>query len=176
MVRMAVTTQSAFERTWALHQEQVRRLLVSMSRDLNLTDDLLQETYLLAHRGWEGYHGGDARAWLTAIARNAFHMHHRRRYLRAEVPLPDNAGTDSGFSDDMLDIRQVLSALPDAMRAALLLRFYGELSYQEIAARQHSPVGTAKWRVSAAIGRLKVALGITEEHNDGLHTYTNPVI
>jgi len=73
--------ENDLERMWETSREYVRRLLISLTRDIDLADDMLQETYLRARDGFAGYRGGDGRAWLTAIAKNVFYTHARRKYF-----------------------------------------------------------------------------------------------
>jgi RNA polymerase sigma-70 factor (ECF subfamily) len=146
---------------WESHRESVRRLLIGLGRDLDLADDLLQETYLRARAGISSYRGGDARAWLAAIARSAFHTHLRQRHVRAEVPLADHESPSEEATHDraeLLAVRQAIAELPPALRTALLMKHYAGFTYREIARHMGSPVGTAKWRVSEALGALRAAL------------------
>jgi RNA polymerase sigma-70 factor (ECF subfamily) len=181
---------SALERMWESHREAVRRLLIALGRDLDLADDLLQETYLRAREGISGYRGGDGRAWLSAIARNVFHSHLRQRYVAFETPL-DSAQEMTGDRaptydrHDLLAIRQALASLRPALRSALIMKHYAGYTYQEIARHQQCPVGTAKWRVSEALGRLRLVLlperrtamaGSAEAHGIGLADYAYGVL
>jgi RNA polymerase sigma factor (sigma-70 family) len=151
----------ALEEMWAAHREAVRRVLLALTRDLDLADDLLQDTYLRARAGFGGYHGGDPRGWLSAIARNVYRSHTRLRRTSAEVALGDSeVGGEQPAADllTLLAIRQALADLPAAFRTALVMKHYAGYTYQEIARHQHCAVGTAKWRVSEALGRLRLVL------------------
>ncbi len=157
--------ETTLDGMWEIHRDYLRRCLVGLTRDLDLADDLLQETYLRAWDGISGYRGGDARAWLAAIARNACFAHARRRYFSSEVPLETDAyvraGTQPGSTGhvDLIALRQAISDLPPALRDALIMKHYGGLTYSEIAERLKCPRGTAQQRVWTAIQRLRVALG-----------------
>lgn len=160
---------NALQRMWEPNRESLRRLLISLTRDIDLADDLLQETYLHARSGLPSYRGGDARAWLAAIAKNAFYAHARRSSTRLETALlPDeevgaeaNTGSTSYLS--LLELRQAVSDLSPTLRTALIMKHYGGFTYLEIAERLGCPVGTAKWRVREAIGKLRAVLGAEEE-------------
>lgn len=160
---------NALQRMWEPNRESLRRLLISLTRDIDLADDLLQETYLHAASGLPNYRGGDARAWLAAIAKNAFYAHARRSSTRLETSLlPDDevgaeASTGSTSYLTLLELRQAVSDLSPTLRTALIMKHYGGFTYLEIAERLGCPVGTAKWRVREAIGKLRVALGAEEE-------------
>ncbi|MHB9022869.1 MAG: sigma factor-like helix-turn-helix DNA-binding protein [Armatimonadota bacterium] len=114
-----------------------------------------------------GYHGGELRAWLAAIAKNAFYSHHRKRYLSVEVSLDldeEQAQPEPGIDPHLLaDLRQAVGDLSPVFRDALVMKHYGGFSYQEIAERQQCAVGTAKSRVSTAIGHLRASLTCREE-------------
>jgi len=158
---------SALEPIWERHRESVRRLLIGLGRDLDLADDLLQETYLRARAGIVSYRGGNAQAWLGAIARNVFFSYRRQRYVRSEIPLDGHdPGNDDGALGtgylDLLAIRQAIRKLSPALRAALVMKHYGEFTYQEIADQLGCAVGTAKWRVSEAVAQLRLALAPKE--------------
>lgn len=151
-------------RIWEAQRERVRHYLLSMTRDWLLTEDLLQETYLRAHAGIATFRDGDGWAWLATIAKHVYFAHRRRASARQEIPLDAdlpalNAAGDPACALNLLELRQAILALPPLLKQALILKHYGGLSYQEIAAVQSCPPGTAKWRVSMAIGRLRTALG-----------------
>lgn len=154
------------ERIWNPHRGFLRRLLIGMTRDIDLAEDLLQDTYVRARTGFSGYHGGDPRAWLSAIARSAFLTHVRRMsYSRERYELTDeqpDRGIAPGSVDhlDALSIRQAVAGLEPRLRTALILKHYAGLKYEEIAAETECAVGTAKWRVNQAVGQLRSALGI----------------
>ena len=155
---------SKIERIWESNKDYLRRLLIALSRDIDLADDLLQETYLRARAGISGYRGGDTRSWLSAIARNAFYAHLRRRYVHAEVPLKaDSEGSEEapgGLHDHLavIELRRAVEGLAPMFRTALIMKHYGGFSYSEIAEHLGCPVGTAKRRVWTAMQRLRAAL------------------
>lgn len=161
-------TCERLERMWASNRQYVRRMLIGLARDIDLADDLLQETYLRARDGISGYRGDNDRAWLSTVARNLFLAHLRRRYVHAETAIDDAEHTAScspvGTPDhlEIIRIRQAISELGADLRTALLMKHYCGFTYNEIAENTHCAEGTAKWRVSMAIGKLKEALGVTE--------------
>lgn len=157
-----------FDELWENHRTPLKRLLIAWSRDLDLADDLLQETYLRAHVGFAGYRGGDGRAWLTAIARNVFYAHLRKRQdvLYAELPEEGMQQADTVDNLDLLAIRQAVDGLSPDLKVAILLRHYGDLTYQQIAERCGCPEGTARRRVWTAVRRLRVVLGVAGKERE----------
>jgi len=159
------------EEMWLEHSTFLKYLLVGLTHDLNLADDLLQDAYLNARAGIAGYAGGSSRAWLAQIAKRVFFSHRRRRYIRVEEPLDtaaEEADNDEVGSPEhlrLIEIRRAVAELDPSLRAALVMKHYGGLTYNEIAERQHCPVGTVKWRVSSALDRLRAVLVATEEES-----------
>jgi len=160
---------NSLERIWALDRQYVRRMLIGLARDIDLADDLLQETYLKSRDGIESYRGDNDRAWLSTIARNVFLTHIRRRYVSAETSDDDTADracySPVGCVDhiELIRVRQAIQKLDPNLRTALWMKHYCGFTYHEIAEQTNCAVGTAKWRVSMAVGMLKDALGVTEE-------------
>ena len=60
-----------------------------LTRSSTDADDLVQEAFLRAFRGFDGLRGGDAKAWLLTIVRNCHASALRQQQRRATVPLPD---------------------------------------------------------------------------------------
>ena len=161
LAMMSEKLGNMLDEMWNAHRDFLRRFLIGLTRDIDLADDLLQESYLKARAGIEGYRGGEPRAWLTAIARNAFNSHLRRRYVRFESSLSEDDVPAPGPMDrhlDLIDIRRAIASLPKAQRDALVMKHYGGYSYEDIAAHMSCATGTAKSRVSLAIRRLRKAL------------------
>ena len=123
-------------------------------------EDLYQETWLRAVRA--AAHFDPSRrfsTWLFQIAVNLC----RDRWRRAgEEPLdgvPEPVAQGAGTTDvteAALDVRRLLAALPEAQRSAVLLRYYHDLSEEEVAEILGCPRGTVKSRLHQAMARLLV--------------------
>ncbi len=143
----------------------LHRLARALCADRSSADDLLQETYLRGLRYFRTYQGGDIRAWLAAIMRN---LH--RSGLGTAPPLVDlsiaEAEADPAPDPEQAALRRHqdavlrhhVAALPDALREALLLREFSELSYKEIAQIQNVPIGTVMSRLARARASLRESL------------------
>lgn len=165
---MHIMEKDLLEQIWTENRDYLRRMLIGLGRDIDLADDLLQETYLSARRGVSGFRGESARAWLASIAKNAFLMHIRHRYVQMEIGLESLDASEDGLIGtgmhlDLMSIRQALSTLDPAMRKALVMKHYGGSTYKDIAEHMNCPIGTAKWRVHSAIIALRQMLSAVEE-------------
>jgi RNA polymerase sigma factor (sigma-70 family) len=138
------------------HRDAVARfLLASVGPDD--ADDCLQETLIAALRAYPGLRSpANVRAWLMAIARNKALDSHRARARRA-VPVPD---PDAGAADPPgegldEDLWQAVRALPPKQRAAVALRFAGDLSHREIARVLECSEPAARRSLHEGIAKLR---------------------
>jgi DNA-directed RNA polymerase specialized sigma24 family protein len=128
-------SQPPFQRFLDAHREDVWRFLVaSVGRDA--ADDCFQETFLAALRAYPKLRPDNPRAWVLTIAHRKALDHFRAR-KRRPVPvgdgLPDVAAPEGPEPrDDGVWAR--VHALPPKQRAAVLLRFAGDLSHRVVAA------------------------------------------
>ncbi len=123
--------------------------------DLQLAQDLLQETFLLAIRSKAKLADvSSPRAWLFGVARNIAMNTIRRS--PSVVSLPANLSQDCSGPDPRIEhMRQAIAKLPIAQQETLELRLTQELSYQEIATVLEIPLGTVRSRLHNAVGRLR---------------------
>ena len=162
------------EQMWKLNRDYIRRLLISLSRNIDLAEDLLQETYLKANADFDSYRDGDARAWLAAIAKNVFYSAARRKSYSSEVELdPELHGNPHAVNGGdnhitMINLRRAMDDLTPDLRTALLMKHYGGFSYLEIGKHLGCPEGTAKTRVWRATQKLRMILGAMDEERTAM--------
>jgi RNA polymerase sigma factor (sigma-70 family) len=139
-----------------------------LSRDADAAQDIAQEAFLRAYRSFDGYRGGDARAWFFTIVRNCYHswLMNRRQKSRLEVEpkgngdseeLILNISSDEDNPEAMLlreaqsqTVRFVLNMMPRPLREILVLRELEELSYRQISDITALPIGTVMSRLARA--------------------------
>jgi RNA polymerase sigma factor (sigma-70 family) len=154
-----------FEETILPHLDAAYNLARWMLRNDQDAQDVVQEASLRAYRFFDGYRGGDAKAWLLAIVRNTS-LSWRQRSLRdksnvlfdelthgAKVEAP-NAEDRMMDADRMVALRNCIEALPTDQREVLILREFEEMSYKQIAVTTRLPVGTVMSRLARARQRL----------------------
>lgn len=138
-------------------------------------EDVVQEACLRAHKGLATYAGGNARAWLLTIVRNASYAWLARNHPRRIVAVGDladldalAAGAEMGADTpeaaliakaDAAALDAAITMLPHPFREVLVLRDINGLGYREIAAMLHVPLGTVMSRLSRARGLLMAELG-----------------
>jgi RNA polymerase sigma-70 factor, ECF subfamily len=144
----------------------LRAFAISLCKDTDRADDLVQETLLRAWAHIESFvPGTNMAAWLFTILRNAFHSEMRKR--RREVADTDGvyAGTlksepQQPVQRQFEELRAALVQLPVEQSEALLLIAASGFSYEEAARICGCAVGTIKSRVNRARERLADLLQI----------------
>lgn len=163
--------RSACEELVRRTYETVYRFLVHLTADSELAADLTQDTFRTA---WQKLGDFDGRAsiasWLHRIAYNRFIDVCRKRRLdrSAQEFIQVEIGRDEGATwpcaTSRGDVAEYLSAavkqLPEDQRAVVVLHYFEGLSLQETAEVLEQPVGTVKWRLNAALTRLRTVVDI----------------
>lgn len=140
-----------FERFYAEHRAEVMRLLrrrVGRER----ADDAFQETFLRALQAYARLrHGEHLRAWVLTIARNVAIDTLRRSRPSAE---PVEEAVEDGRAA-YLELAPLTDGLPPKERAAVVLRYGYDLSYDQIAAALGSSAQAARQAASTGVRRLR---------------------
>ena len=137
-----------------------------LCRDANLAEDLAQDAFLKAYRGFRGFRGGEPRAWLFAIVRTSHLSRARRRAeTSADPEVLEAVASDEDTPEAALlrqgevdTVRTAIESLPEPFRETLVLRELEELSYREIAEITSAPIGTVMSRLARARTMLLAAL------------------
>jgi RNA polymerase sigma-70 factor (ECF subfamily) len=154
-----------FEQTIVPHLNAAYNLAAWLTRNKDDAEDVVQEAYLRAFRFFEGFRGGDGRAWLLAIVRNTCQTWlHREKGNRSVVMFDEQThspelakANPEGMllkKFDVGSLRECLEGLPVDYREVVILRELEEMSYQEIADVVKIPLGTVMSRLSRARQRL----------------------
>ena len=169
--RTVAGDQKAYELLVIKYQRRIQRLIGRMVRDVDLVEDIAQETFIRAYRALAQFRG-DAQfyTWLYRIAVNTAKkalMELKRDPTVSEnsfksadddetSPL-DNELTSSETPEALLASKEIammvnaaMEALPEELRQAITLREIDGLSYEEIAEAMSSPIGTVRSRIFRA--------------------------
>ena len=130
-------------------------------------EDVAQEAFVMAYRSIASYRGdGPLGGWLLRIAtRQAFRrLRQRRETSELGSALVLNAPGADPLAAALADERQravrlAVASLGEPYREVVALRFFGEMSLDEIAATTHRPVNTVKTHLRRGLERLRPVLG-----------------
>lgn len=118
-------------------------------------EDLYQETWLRVVRAADRFDPAKKfSTWLFQIAVNLCRDWHRQRPLEPQEPQSEAAVSGAARTEARLDAERLLACLPEAQREVLILRYYHDLSEEEIAGIADCPRGTVKSRLHNALAKL----------------------
>lgn len=171
----------AYASLMASYREPLYLLLLRMTRNTTMADDLTVETFSKAFLQLHRYAPTSAfSSWLFSIGVNTYIDHLRKRRLQT-VSLTDLSHNSSGEfieyqipsgqpdpEESMIRaqrderVRQIVAELKEPYRTVIEMRYYDDLSYEEIAQRLNLPLGTVKIRLS----RAKALLAATAQQQN----------
>ena len=162
----------AFEMLVVKYQRRIERLIGRMVRDVDLVQDIAQESFIRAYRAMPQFRGDSAfYTWLYRIAVNTAKkalMELKRDPLVSETALAsrdeddetsrtENELSDGETPESILAGKQIgaavnaaIEALSEDLRQAITLREIEGLSYEEIAEVMNCPIGTVRSRIFRA--------------------------
>jgi RNA polymerase sigma-70 factor (ECF subfamily) len=132
-------------------------------------EDLTQMVFLTAHEKLAQLRNiAKARGWLYAILRSHFLKQCRKKRpvpaATIEMNFDELAGPVEEASDiDRERLQNALAELPDTHRIVLVMFYFEQCTYQEIAERLEMPIGTVMSRLARAKTRLRNQLSSTED-------------
>ena len=151
------------------HMSSLYTAALRMTRNAADAEDLVQETYLRAYRGFGGFQEGtNLKAWLYRILTNTFINSYRSKkrrpdeteldevedlYLYRRIGAVEEALAARSAEDELMDlftdeeVKAALDSLPEAFRLAVLLADVEGFSYKEIAEILDIPIGTVMSRL-----------------------------
>ncbi|WP_296444927.1 RNA polymerase sigma factor RpoE [Rhodoferax sp. UBA5149] len=170
--RAVAGDQGAFELLVIKYQRRIQRLIGRMVRDVDLVEDIAQETFIRAYRALHQFRG-DAQfyTWLYRIAVNTakkFLLELKRDPTVSENAFKsDDDGDETSWAgsepttdetpESMLAAKEIalavnaaLDALPEDLRQALTLREIEGMSYEDISEAMNCPIGTVRSRIFRA--------------------------
>ena len=154
----------SFEQAVLPHLDAAYNLARWLVRDSAMAEDVVQDACLRALSYFGSFRGGDSRAWLLQIVRNAGYAR-LKTMSGAQLSLGSGGDDDAGLDvpdpaagpeaiyarlQDMAQLEAALAALPVILRECLVLCELEEFSYKDIARITDVPIGTVMSRLSRA--------------------------
>jgi RNA polymerase sigma-70 factor (ECF subfamily) len=164
---------ATFDRLFDTYAPRVIGYLFRLTGSRGEAEDLTQETFLAAYVGRSSLRGdSQPLAWLLGIARRRC-RDRQRRLNHVSEPLEQDTAVSGQPERSMADavitaltLDAALSHLKVTEREVLLLTAVAGLTYAEAAQVLEVPVGTLKWRLQAAIRKLRSLLNTGENHHE----------
>lgn len=168
--------ETAFRELVRRYGDGVLGYLFRMTGNRDQAEDLFQETFKRVHEKARTFRGRSFKGWLFTIATRVAIDGARRRKRRAAISLNQeiDCGQDNPsqlaemtVAEDAADpadelvrqeqkeqVRRAIESLPVRQRATLVLAYYQQLSYREVADAMGCSVGTVKTQMSRALATL----------------------
>ncbi len=158
-----------FERIVLPHLDAAYNLARWLVRNTHDAEDVVQDAYVRAFKFFGGYQGGNARAWVLRIVRNAAYTFIEKRrpadlaeefdevVHSGEAGQPDVETMLVNSAEGQI-LQEALEELPVRSREVLILREIEGLSYKEIAEVVDIPIGTVMSSLARSRGQLRERL------------------
>ena len=187
--RTVAGDQRAFELLVIKYQRRIQRLIGRMVRDVDLVEDIAQETFIRAYRALHQFRG-DAQfyTWLYRIAVNTakkalMDLKHDPTVSETSFRSADDEDeTSQRRNEPIADetpesvlaakeigavVNAAMEALPQDLRQAVTLREIEGLSYEEIAVMMNCPIGTVRSRIFRAREAISAKIRPMLENQSG---------
>jgi RNA polymerase sigma-70 factor (ECF subfamily) len=154
-------TTRAIEELVEGHYCALYRYAYRLSGKAQEAEDLAQEAFCQAQLKWSQLRDAQrARAWLFAILRNAYLHKVRDRKMENALPLDEIGDLPDRTPDplpaiDPQRLQEVLADLPEAFRTPIILFYFEDFSYRDIADQMNVPIGTVMSRLARAKSFLR---------------------
>ena len=155
-----------FRDFWTKTAGKVRAYMFCASENWTEADDMTQDVYLRALRGWNQFNGRASRqAWLFGIAKRTrvdWYRKKSREKLVVSLGNQENFEKFNSASTDVDDIENVWDAvrkLDDEQSQVVHMRFAAGLSYAQIAEALGIPIGTVRSRLHRGLKAIKENVG-----------------
>jgi len=172
VVACAQGNNSAFDILLNRHKDTVYSYINFIVKNRELTEDIFQETFvkaIMTIKQGRYTENGKFRAWISRIAHNLIIDNYRQEKNEqtisnddCEIDLFNNSKLSEGTVEDeiirsqiLTDVKKLVDFLPDNQREVLLLRYYQDLSFKEIADITGVSINTALGRMRYAILNMR---------------------
>lgn len=153
------------------HQKSIYTAIYLLVRDRALAEDIFQETFIkIIHTLRKGNYNEEGKflPWAARIARNLAIDYIRK--MKRDVTITDSAGNDifsylriaEESKEDIImrqqsehKVKQLVKQLPEEQREVLIMRHWGDMSFQEIADATGVSINTALGRMRYALNNIR---------------------
>lgn len=163
---------SAFDELLSRHQSRLYSYILHIVKDEDLANDLFQETFvkaIMTIKQNRYNESGKFSAWISRIAHNLIIDYFRQEKSENTVSADDEDANllnrkdlcDDNIEDMLVvdqihaDVKRLVDALPDSQREVLVMRYYKDMSFKEIAEATNVSINTALGRMRYAILNMR---------------------
>jgi len=175
--------ETSFEVLLKRHKDKVFAFILSKIKNYNLAHDVFQDTFIKVINSLKkGKYNEEGKfvSWVMRIAHNLVIDHFRRQTKMRKIAPTDDfnifnviGNEDQNIEDKMIenqihsDLRRLIDYLPEEQKEVLVMRYYKDLSFKEIAEATGVSINTSLGRMRYAIINLRK---LKDENNISLQT------
>lgn len=155
------TRERDFREFFEAENVRLQRFALLLTGDTDQAADLAQEALVRVYKHWGRISGDNPGPYARRIVVNLIRSAHRRRKVRELRPIeiPDDfVESKSGTVDERLRMTAALKSLSPVRRAAVVMRFYEDMSEHQISVALDRPLGTVKSDLHRALRELRPLL------------------
>ncbi|MBN1795058.1 MAG: RNA polymerase sigma factor [Sedimentisphaerales bacterium] len=139
-----------------------------LSGNKTTSDDLLSELFVKLVEKIDTFGGGNFDGWIFTVASNIWHDWLRNKFrgdkalagLKEQTEYETNQQKVTKSDNEILDrLGRELEKIDDETRELIVLRFYSQLSFKEIASIRSEPIGTVLSKVHRGLKKLRQSIG-----------------
>jgi len=174
-------TNNILQTLFKSNQNDINSFIYSKVKDVHLMKDISQDTFvklIFALRKNNYKEEGKFLSYAMRIAHNNITDHYRKTKSKLKTERSDTYDIFSQITDNCLtqeelmikkqtvsEIRNLVDELPEDFKKAIILRFYKDLSFKEIAKKTNVSINTALGRVRYGLERLRKLHGLEQFNN-----------
>ena len=179
VAQYAKGNNQAFDELLTRHKSRVFSYILHIVKNRDLAEDIFQETFvkaIMTIKQGRYSENGKFVAWITRIAHNLVIDYYRQEKSENTVSTDEDETNllnrkdlcEDNIEDAMVveqihkDVKRIIDALPESQREVLVMRYYRNMSFKEIADTTNVSINTALGRMRYAIMNMR---RIAEEHN-----------
>lgn len=167
MLRLQQGDERAFEEIYNETGRGLFAYIRSLCNDYHVAEDMMQVTYIRLRTSIASYKaGGNAYAWLYAIARNATLNEIARRKRELSLDVEENASQFGTYrlDEDGSPVTEIMNrVLGETERQIVTLHVMSGFKHREIAEILDKPLGTVLWTYNNALAKMRKAIKEVED-------------
>ena len=124
-----------FQEIYNLYFTDVYKYALSLCRDPQLAEEIIQETFFKAMKNLDGFRGQCRLfVWLCQIAKNTYFSHQQKGSTDFTTEIKGSVSVEDALlqKETAFEIHQILHHLPEPYKEVFSLRVFGELSFKQI--------------------------------------------
>jgi RNA polymerase sigma factor (sigma-70 family) len=150
-----------FKQLFDEHKKSVFAMALSILRDFELAEDVLQESFIKLFQHMKHQEISNVKAWLISVSRNTALDLYRKKKREVTGFADDYFERITYLADNPVDrlvLAKYLELLDDEERQIVILKEISGMKHKEIAKILEIPLGTALWKYNRALKKLKKGL------------------